>query len=451
MVAFAGRYDENLLERRDDGIVKAVTSASVKVYETGTTTEATLYTDRAKSTTTSQPISPDANGNLEFFANPGTYDLEISIDGTVRSTNSIVIQPDGTEALNSIEQVFNVLDHGAVGDASADDTTAIQDAIDAAAAVEGIVFVPAGTYKVTSQIVLKARVQLIGVGSRASVISAASASFPTSTAVIRIGAATDTFTFNSLIKDLRIACNNITGSIGVYSHSAQENSGLVRCLITKHDDAGMRFDTDAAHYVIDDVEINSGSLTSHGIDFNGGQTHAVTNVTISPDDAGVGSGYGFYVRGGEVKLSNCHVERKTAAVYVEGAGKVTAVAVDGHNCTSVIEIDAAATDQASVLNIRRDPSLSTNVLKDNRGGETRTEEVLPFGTFGSGGYMFATSSGAVHTNNDINHDGANAGFFGTAPAAQPSLTYSRTGETTPEAQIRTALSALGLVADNTTA
>lgn len=43
------------------------------------------------------------------------------------------------------------------------------------------------------------------------------------------------------------------------------------------------------------------------------------------------------------------------------------------------------------------------------------------------------------------------GFFGTAAVAKPSLTYSRTGETTAEAQLRTALAALGLVTDSTTA
>lgn len=182
MTKFAGRYDENLLERRDDGIVKAVTSASVRVLETGTSTEATLYTDRTKSTTTAQPISPDANGNLEFFTNPGTYDVEISVDDSVRSTNTIVIQPDGAEALNSIDQVYNILDHGAVADGTTDDAAAIQSAIDAAtAAGGGTVLFPEGT-TLSGQFTWKSNVRLAGhpgatlkaTGTYASWVSSAS-------------------------------------------------------------------------------------------------------------------------------------------------------------------------------------------------------------------------------------------------------------------------------------
>lgn len=50
-------------------------------------------------------------------------------------------------------------------------------------------------------------------------------------------------------------------------------------------------------------------------------------------------------------------------------------------------------------------------------------------------------------------DGAQplVGFFGTAPIARPSLTYSRATENAAQTQLRTALASLGLVADNTTA
>jgi hypothetical protein len=56
--------------------------------------------------------------------------------------------------------LFNVMDYGATGDGSTDDTTAVQDTIDAAAASGGIVFFPSGTYivngiSVPTQIVLE--------------------------------------------------------------------------------------------------------------------------------------------------------------------------------------------------------------------------------------------------------------------------------------------------------
>jgi len=45
--------------------------------------------------------------------------------------------------------------------------------------------------------------------------------------------------------------------------------------------------------------------------------------------------------------------------------------------------------------------------------------------------------------------GGRVGFYGASPVARPSLTYSRTEESTAQTQIRAALSALGLVTDST--
>lgn len=60
-------------------------------------------------------------------------------------------------------QSFNVkTDFGAKGDNSTDDTVAFQRAIAAAAAVEGTVFVPRGTYKITSSLTISNRIDLVG-------------------------------------------------------------------------------------------------------------------------------------------------------------------------------------------------------------------------------------------------------------------------------------------------
>lgn len=52
----------------------------------------------------------------------------------------------------------------AAGDGSTDDTAAIQAAIDAAAAFRGALYIPAGVYVISSPLVLKYRVSLIGTG-----------------------------------------------------------------------------------------------------------------------------------------------------------------------------------------------------------------------------------------------------------------------------------------------
>lgn len=93
----AGRYDEVLLQPRGQGgAVKAVTDADVYVYESDGSTLATLYTGRDK-TAGANPVSPDASGNLEFFADPGTYVLKIFVDGALLRTDTVSVPYDPSE------------------------------------------------------------------------------------------------------------------------------------------------------------------------------------------------------------------------------------------------------------------------------------------------------------------------------------------------------------------
>jgi len=88
---------------------------------------------------------------------------------------------DGT--LNSVPKVFNVKDYGAKGDGSTDDTTAIQNTINAAAG--GTVYFPAGTYIYTNLSLssLSSTVRLLGEGPERTILyPKASATSPTVTA-----------------------------------------------------------------------------------------------------------------------------------------------------------------------------------------------------------------------------------------------------------------------------
>lgn len=61
-----------------------------------------------------------------------------------------------------------------------------------------------------------------------------------------------------------------------------------------------------------------------------------------------------------------------------------------------------------------------------------------------------STSGEIEINGDLNHDGSNVGFYGTAPAAKPTVTGSRGGNAAL-ASLLTALAGLGLITDSSSA
>jgi hypothetical protein len=67
-----------------------VADQEVSVYETGTTTLATLYTDATSGTTAANPVLTDALGNVEFFSAPGLTDIAYAYgDVTVKQTVNV--------------------------------------------------------------------------------------------------------------------------------------------------------------------------------------------------------------------------------------------------------------------------------------------------------------------------------------------------------------------------
>ncbi len=104
------------------------------------------------------------------------HDLALTKDD-IESGMWCIFKYDGTnfQLLNPISRSVghvNVLDYGAVGDGSNDDTASIQAAIDAIPAVGGVVFLPPGNYKITSALTWKVNVSMYGTGGESSLITA---------------------------------------------------------------------------------------------------------------------------------------------------------------------------------------------------------------------------------------------------------------------------------------
>lgn len=86
---YAGRYSPEAF-LSNNGV--PLRSTPITVYLAGTITLATLYTNRTRSGTVTNPISTDSRGNASFYADPGTYDL--LVNGYTISSITVAADPD---------------------------------------------------------------------------------------------------------------------------------------------------------------------------------------------------------------------------------------------------------------------------------------------------------------------------------------------------------------------
>jgi hypothetical protein len=241
--------------------IPAYPAYKLRAFDAGTSDAATIWSDAGKTTPISQPLVADANGVARFYGDNDykitihdsgdvlryTWDFErITADtGTmwqgnhddalpaalakakgqmfaVINASNVLRQiavnentswrtiyaanPSGDQELDALVAKnypwYDVTheDWGAIGDGVTDDTTAIQNAINAAeAAGFGIIFLPGGTFKVTSLTVESSGIMIMGAGVDVSVIKTSS----TTADIITLGDGSTTYN-NITIKDLTI-------------------------------------------------------------------------------------------------------------------------------------------------------------------------------------------------------------------------------------------------------
>jgi hypothetical protein len=157
-----------------------LTGGKIYTYAAGTTTPATTYTSSNGATAHTNPIVLDASGRVpggEIWLTINTtykFVLRTSADvliGTYDNISSafntdaslVTYTPAGTGAVTTtvqakLRETVSVKDFGAVGNGVTNDTAAIQAAMTASEAV----YFPAGTYLITSALVLKTGQYLYG-------------------------------------------------------------------------------------------------------------------------------------------------------------------------------------------------------------------------------------------------------------------------------------------------
>lgn len=99
---------------------------------------------------------------------------KVGVDNSAVTT-SLDYRVNALENSTEDRQFYNVKSYGAIGNGVANDTTAIQDAINAAnAAGGGVVFLPTGTYLINSALTLYTGITLRGAGTEATIITQSS-------------------------------------------------------------------------------------------------------------------------------------------------------------------------------------------------------------------------------------------------------------------------------------
>lgn len=151
----------------DDGSTLA--GGKIYSYVAGTTTPQTTYTTVAGNVAHTNPIILNSAGRVPNGGEVWTDDsvvykfvLKNSSDATVATYDNVTgggnafIQVGSgavtTTVQNKLRETISVKDFGAVGDGTADDTTAIQNAAAAATSVGKRLYVPKGTYKLTAAV-----------------------------------------------------------------------------------------------------------------------------------------------------------------------------------------------------------------------------------------------------------------------------------------------------------
>lgn len=363
---------------------------TVTVYDTGTTNLSTIYSD-SSGTPKSNPFTADSRGYWNFYAVDGTYDTQFSGGGpptvgtpftTGGHTTITYRKQGGTGAVDrnfgdKIYETVSVKDFGAKCDGSTDDLAAFNAAQDylldsgggdllvsgrngnAGPGGNGTPCVISDTFQ------LGRGVHLRGESRYASIIKAAD-DFPINTPVIQVGPpGSSPGLYGSMISDLSIDANSISGSTGIYATQMQEGTALYRLNIVNFSDAGI----DLSGSGVQNCYMNDLSTrpTATPVDGTGVRLTSVLSRVMVENISVVTSGSVYSTPGIDVvgcygvTIRNAHLERYETGVLFNGGGNYLAEQIFGHSSiTALVKYE----NNASGLAMNLDPNSATYTLDD---------------------------------------------------------------------------------------
>jgi hypothetical protein len=166
--------------------------------------------------------------------------------------------------------IYNVAAYGAIGDGVTDDTSAIQAAIDAAEAGEGIVVLSAATY-VVSALTIDDRVKIIGDARRTTVLQASGTG---SGSVIDVAPAADDVVY---IENLALDLSGEATATGISLSNMQR--AKLRELYISNGAVGIQVDTSGTCF-FEHLRLLDQTTSGIVLDGDGGVEHYFTDVHI---------------------------------------------------------------------------------------------------------------------------------------------------------------------------
>jgi parallel beta-helix repeat protein len=326
------------------------TILATNVFINGVYQEKDSYTLAGNTITFS--IAPPLNSSIEIMTNE---------TGIINSGNATAISytasfPGATlqTVQTKLEQYVSVKDFGAVGDGVADDTVAIQNAIDAANAV----YIPFGSYLVTAQIDLK---------SDLTINADVGAKLVLDTGITPYVLRGDTMS-NIRITNLEIEGNGIVGFSTIYLSNVSEVL-FDNCTVTKSGSNGIYISTGS------NVTVQNSTLSNnyfYGIEFrdcdnckaiaNLCAENGITGVATSTGGRGImlWRSRGCYIAGNRLSLNTEYGFR----IYSEAADATTSNynVVTGNVLTDNVRADLVLYDEGAAFSFVARNTLSDNII-----------------------------------------------------------------------------------------